>query len=127
MYKQIIICIIIVLLVIALDIWTQTYTKESVTEIIGSLNELKESVMLEKLDIAKEQIDETINKWDKRYEHLSYYIEHNELEKVKTELVGLKANVEVEQYGEAAGDIDRSIFILEHIKQKMELQIKNIF
>ena len=127
MYKKIIICIAIVFLVIVLDIWTQNYTKESVAEVIENLNALKENVMLEKLDLAKEQIDKTINKWDERYEHLSYYIEHNELEKVKTELVGLKANVEVKQYGEAVGDIDRSIFILEHIKQKMELQIKNIF
>ena len=48
-------------------------------------------------------------------------------EKVKVELVELKANIEVEQFEEATGNIDRAIYLLEHIKQKTELQVKNIF
>lgn len=125
--KQVIICICIFIFIVLLDMWTQNYTKESVAHITDNLNMLKDNVIEEEKEKSQQQLDRTIRDWDERYEYLSYYIEHNELEKVKTELVELKANIETEEYHEAATDIETSIFILEHIKQKTSVQIKNIF
>ena len=55
------------------------------------------------------------------------YIEHDELEKVETELTGLRAYIEKEEYYEALPEIDKSAYILEHIKDKSALNLKNIF
>lgn len=127
MYKQLLICLFIVILIVVVDICTQNYTKESVSHLTDDLNLLKESINNMDKENSKEQIDNTISNWDERYEYLSYYIEHDELEKVKTELVSLKANIETEEFEQGQADINRAIFILEHIKQKTALQIKNIF
>ena len=67
------------------------------------------------------------NKWNEYQEKLAYYIEHDELEKVTTELTKLKADVETENYEFAIENLDNCIFILEHIKDKSALKIVNIF
>lgn len=129
LYKEIIICIVIVVLVVTLNIWTENYTKESIMKMNDNLEILKKSMKEEDLDKKniESQIDTILDDWNTRYQNLAYYIEHDELEKVKTELISLKANIEVEAYEEGIPDLDKCVFILEHIKEKSSLQIKNIF
>ena len=59
--------------------------------------------------------------------NLGDYIEHDELEKVKTELTGLSAFLSVEEYNECICKIDTSIFILGHIQEKEEFHLRSIF
>ena len=128
-YKEIVICIVVIVIVVTLNIWTENYTKESIVKMTDRLETLKQTMNEEEQD--KENISNEINsildEWDNRYQKLAYYIEHDELEKVKTELVSLKANIDVEEYEEGMPDLDKCVFILEHIKEKSALQIKNIF
>ena len=58
---------------------------------------------------------------------MAYYIEHDELEKVRTNLTELKSHTETEEYEEAINDLDKSVFVLEHIEEKSEFNLKNIF
>ncbi len=87
----------------------------------------------ESLDVNKEQEESTKkmedieNLWEEKDETMSYYIEHNELEKVKTELTKLKANIETKDYQTAVESLDNCAFILKHIKEKSALKIVNIF
>ena len=127
MYKELIICIVVILIVVVLNIYTEKYTKESVTRITDNLDTLKLAMQEENSEETSKQINDIIEEWDNRYKKLAYYIEHDELEKVETELVALKANIEVEEYEQGMSDLNRCIFILEHIKEKSALQIKNIF
>jgi len=127
MYKEIIICAVVIIVVVILNVITENYTKESVTIITDSLETLKQAINEENNENVTKQINDIIEKWDTRYKKLAYYIEHDELEKVETELVALKANIEVEEYAQAMPDLNRCIFILDHIKEKSALQIKNIF
>lgn len=128
-YKEIIICIVVIVLVITLNIWTENYTKESIAKMSDRLETLKQAMNEEERN--KENIESQINNilddWNNRYQKLAYYIEHDELEKVKTELVSLKANIDVEEYEQGIPDLDKCVFILDHIKEKSALQIKNIF
>lgn len=128
MYKEIIICSIVIIIVVGLNILTENYTKESVALMTGNLENLKENMISEeqKEDINK-QIDDILNNWNDRHKKLAYYIEHDELEKVETELVLLKGNIEVKQYEQGIPNLSNCIFILEHIKEKTALQVKNIF
>lgn len=129
MRKEWIICIIVILLVVMTNIITQNYTKKSVEFMDEKLETLKEALLKE--DIEKENVlkemEDVMKDWKERYEKLAFFIEHDELEKVETELTSLKANIGVEQYEEGIPDLDKSIFILNHIKEKFRFNVKNIF
>ena len=131
MLKELIICIIIVISICIGNFITENYTKESVEETSTYLEELRSEIIKNEDEInsncVKKKIDEIHEKWDIRYERLAYYIEHDELEKVETELRGLKGYIEKEEYTEALSELDKSVFILEHIKDKTSVNLKNIF
>ncbi len=129
MYKELIISIIVIALVVIGNIITQNNTIKSVEEINANLSTLRSE--LTKQDVDKEKCVKYMNEvekvWEKRYETMAYYIEHNELEKAKTELTRLKADIEVKEYETGVESLDSCIFILEHIKDKTALKIANIF
>ena len=131
MTKELIISIIIVVLIFGGNAITENYTGESVDETKKSLSDLREEIVKNEdeidVNIAKEKIDKIHEQWDSRYEKLAYYIEHDELEKVKTELTGVRGYIEKEEYSEAVPELDKSVYILEHIKEKTALNLKNIF
>ncbi len=129
MYKELVISIIVIALIVVGNIITQNNTIKSVEEINTSLLTLRGE--LTNQDINKEKctkyMEEVEKVWEKRYETMAYYIEHNELEKAKTELTKLKANIETKEYQTGVESLDSCIFILEHIKDKTALKIANIF
>lgn len=127
MYKEVAISTIIIILIIILNVITQNYTKESVSFMDEKLNYLKQNILNEENNDLQDSINNLINNWKKRKDKLEYYIEHDELEKVETELMSLKANIEVEEYQEGLPDIEKAIFILNHIKEKYSFKIQNIF
>ena len=129
MYKEIIICSIVIIIVVGLNILTENYTKESVALMTGNLEDLKKNMISEEQDEEdlNNQIEDIVNNWNERHKKLAYFIEHDELEKVETELVSLKGNIEVKEYEQGIPNLNNCIFILEHIKEKTALQIKNIF
>ena len=129
MQKEVIICIIVITAIIIVNIITQNYAKEAVNTMDEKLNTLEET--LEKEEIAKEEIqgslDEVMQNWRDKYEKLAFFIEHDELEKVETQLTSLKAHIKIEEYEQAIESLETSIFILNHIKEKFRLNMKNIF
>lgn len=129
MYKELIITIIIIVLIIVGNIITQNNTNKSVDIMSQELNNLREEIIGKNIDKkhVKEHVDSVENLWDSEYEKMAYYIEHNELEKVGTELAKLKADIEVEDYNFAVENLDNCKFILEHIKDKSALKIVNVF
>lgn len=129
MKKELIICSAIVIAIILGNILTQGYTKEVVLSMDEELENLKEDLLQEEVDTEKVagKITNIREEWEKRYQKLAYFIEHDELEKVETELSSLQANIETKEYKQGIPDLQKCIFILDHIKDKSSLQIKNIF
>lgn len=129
MRKEWIICGIVIFLVIIINIITQSYTNKSVEIMDAKLEALKEKLEQEEIEqkVIQEEMQDLMKDWKERYEKLAYYIEHDELEKVETELTSLQANIEIEEYQQGVPDLEKSIFILNHIKEKFKLNIKNIF
>lgn len=129
MTKELIICVIIIALIFAGDIVTQNYTKKAVEEATQGLNELREELIKDDVDseILQTKISEISDKWNGRHKKLAYYIEHDEIEKVETDLSGVKGNIEVEEYSEATVEVDKTIYVLEHIKNKNIFNLENIF
>ena len=74
-----------------------------------------------------ERINDIENNFNEDYNKLAYFIEHEELEKVKTGIVSIKAYTKSEELGEAMNEVDKTIYILEHIVEKYKVNLKNIF
>ena len=127
--KEWLICSIVIILVVSLNIVTQKYTEESVDYIDNILKDFKETLSEDEIikEDAELKINDIMSEWQDKYNLLAYFIEHDELEKVETEITLLKANIEVEQYKAATPILDTCAFILNHIKDKFTLEIKNIF
>jgi len=129
MRREWIICIIVIFIVTVTNIITQNYTNKSVEYINDKLGVLKEELMKETVEKEKveEQIEDITKIWKDKYEKLAYFIEHDELEKAETELTSLSAYINIEEYQEGIPELEKSIFVLNHIKEKFKLNIKNIF
>lgn len=129
MHKELIICIAVIISVIIINFITQSYAQESVNVMDEGLNKLEEALKNE--DITENEIQEKMDKvmenWKDKYEKLAFFIEHDELEKVETELTSLRAHISTEEYEDAVEALEKSIFILNHIKEKFRLNMKNIF
>ena len=128
MFKEIFICILILSMIFVGNYITQSYTLKSVNEISSNLVEIKDEMQKENIESKKvnDKIGEMSNNLERRHDKLSYYIEHNEIEKLETELTSLKSYVEVEQYDEAINEIDRALILLNHIKDKYEFNMKTV-
>ena len=127
MHKELIICIILVILIIIGDIITQNYTKNTVNYITNELETLKQGL----IEKSKEQADDKINKidekWNEAHDKLSYYIEHDELEKVETNFTACKSLAKTEEYEQAISELEKTVYILAHITDKYSFDLVNIF
>lgn len=127
MHKELIICIILVTLIIIGDIITQNYTKNTVNYITNELETLKQGL----IEKSKEQADDKINKidekWNEAHDKLAYYIEHDELEKVETNFTACKSLAKTEEYEQAISELEKTVYILEHITDKYSFDLVNIF
>ena len=129
MTKEILILGIILALIFVGEFITENYTKETIDKISHDLMEMRSQIVNDKkinVDDDKKNIDDINSYIKSRHDKLSYYIEHNELNKVRTELVILESDIDVEDYQDAVVRIDNSISILNLIKEKSKFNLKNI-
>lgn len=127
MYKEFMIIIIVILLVVCIDVVTNNYTKDSVQYISNELNVLREYILNVDKESAINKMQEIKEKWKERYNILAFYIEHDELEKVETQMTGLAANINTGEFEDCISYLDTTIFILEHIQEKEEFHLRSIF
>ena len=133
MKKEMIICIFIVLVIVIANIVTQNYTTKTVGELNSKLEALETEItdIGENEDIAKDsvknKIEEVEKYWEDVHSKLAYYIEHDELEKVETDIVGINSSIETNDYEQVLSKIDESKFILRHIEDKYAFTLENVF
>lgn len=131
MIKETVICIIIVVLIVVSNILTQNYTVDSVEELSNSLSELKVELEKDEENIDKDEMKGKIQSveddWKNKHEKLAYFIEHDELEKVETNITSLKSFILTNEYSEAISELDKSIFVLKHIEEKYAFNLQNVF
>ena len=131
MKKELIICIIIIILIIIGNILTEKYTANTAKSILESLSQLREEIINNFENVNREDSLEKVKKieedWRKYYYLLAYFIEHDELEKIETSLIGVESYLEAEEYGEGIAKIDETVFILQHIEKKYKVSLQNVF
>ena len=131
MKKEAIITIVIIIMIIIAEYITKNYTKQVFSKVENELNLLKEEILDDKNANNKEYLikrTESIKEdWEKDNELLSYYLEHDELEKVNTQIVLIKGYLESDSLQDSIPDLEECIFILKHIQEKEAFNLKNIF
>lgn len=129
MYRELIIIVMVIFMVVIGNVITQNNTIEAVGQISGQLTTLRQEIEKEEAsqEKAKKQMEKVEEIWKEKYCQMAFYIEHNELEKVQTELTKLKADIDMEEYAQGVENLENCIFILEHIKDKSALKVVNIF
>lgn len=126
MSKEIVITIVILLSIILLNVCVGKYVDGKLNHVLDSLSELRSLIEEQKYDEANKKIEEIDEDWQKHDNFLSFFIEHDELEKVMTEYTSLKTYFELEQE-EAFEALDKMAFIIKHIEEKDDIRLKNIF
>lgn len=127
MKKEIIICIVIIVLIIITNIISQNFTKECVEYITNNLYKLEEMLLEGNTNDFYQKINDIDEKWHEFQGVLAFYIEHDELEKVETKIANIKGLEKTSNYEEMLPQIEESIFLLEHIRDKHVLTARNIF
>lgn len=57
---------------------------------------------------------------------MAFYIDHGEIEQIKAQLVIIKAGIRESDSSFLYEEIKRTIFIIEHLKEKIEFNLENI-
>ena len=131
MWKEVIICGVIITTIFIGNQITQNYSVETIEELTKQLEELKKEMYQkqENVDSEKnnEKMDDIFKQWNERHDKLAYYIEHDELEKVETNLTSLKSYIKSNEYAEAVSELDKSVFVLKHIEDKYVFNLQNVF
>lgn len=129
MYKELIISAVIVISIFVLDSITQKYTDDAINDAIQDLTTIKQA--LQEDNINEEEVvksaAENYDKWLQYHKTLAFYIEHNELEKVETNYVSGNSFIENAKYEDALSELEKTIFILQHINDKYSVNLENIF
>lgn len=126
MKKELIISIIIIFVIVIGDKLMDKYTDESFDVISEKLSVLKEN-MDSTNDEKKRMMSEINKEWDKRFDILTCFLEHDELEKIKTGLVNTSSGLEVYDDKYVYEELNKTIYIINHIKNKEACRVDNIF
>lgn len=128
MYKELVICIILVITIFLLNGMTQKYTQSKTTELSEELNDLKQKIETgENLEEKKSSMNQIYSKWQEFHDISAIYIEHNELEKVENNMISCKNFIEQDIKDMSLNELDKIIFGLEHINDKYAFKLINIF
>ena len=127
MLKEAVICIVIVISILGLEYYTQSFTAKTVNEITGIFSKIEDNIIKRDNEQAKRDIENIWSKWEEKQKKLAFYIEHDELEKVHTAIVTMKSYVDTEDYSSAMAELEEGKFVLEHIQEKNSFNLQNIF
>lgn len=148
--REIWLLIIILIIIIALELITNFIANRSIDGILGKLSELKENLqnvekneeltlsLENKNELELEEVDKEIdgiiedisnlkNDWFKEEKKLSFFAEHDELEKISYAITILEENAINNEYNNALENLVEAKYWLEHVKEKDSFRLKNIF
>lgn len=127
MYKEIIISIVIIIIVLLGDFFSQHHIEKCVDEIKENLFTLKSNLEMENKTEIENDLENITKKIDKFHESSAYYIEHDELEKVENDFTACKSLANTGNFDFAISELNKTVFVLEHIADKYAFNLENIF
>ena len=123
MKKIFFLCAGIVIIIIAGEFFLQRKTFENFDYMIDLLNDIDEK---NDTNTKLENIEKIESFWKNKYLLMAFYIDHVELEKIKSQIVVIKAGIEKHDEPFVHEEIKRTIYMIEHIKDKIVIKADNI-
>lgn len=114
-------------IIIMLEIVTGNCTDEFIDKTAKDLDDLKTSLLQENSEEIKKKSEKLSNTWDESEIKLCYFIEHDELEKISSKIAIISENSINSEYKLALEDAIETKYLLEHVKDKLKLKMKNVF
>ena len=128
MIRDLFIIAIIIICVIIGTIYTQNLLGENTDILLADSEDLQKDIHS---NIEKEEINNNANeiyrKWREISEKWSVIVDHQEIDLIEKALISVKSTIETEEYKRSIQKIQESTYLIGHIKDKEELNIKNIF
>lgn len=127
--KETIIIIIIFIIIFGGAFYVQNFLNNTSDTLVSKLEDLKTN--MEKGKITEEEMknksDEIYGEWEDINEKWSVIVLHDEIDLIETSLIRMKSKIKTGYINESMEDLDTSIFLLKHIKEKEKTSLKNIF
>ena len=127
--KEITIIILILIIIFGGAIYTQKFLNGTADMLVSKLENLKTDLENKSKEqkILEEQTDEIYGEWEDINEKWSVIVLHDEIDLIETSLIRMKSKIKTGSLDESMEDLDTSIFLLKHIKEKEKTSLKNIF
>ena len=127
--REITIIIIILIIIFGGAIYTQKYLNDTVNVLVGKLEDLKTAIEENKTGEQElnQKSDDIYGEWEKINEKWSVIVLHDEIDLIETSLIRMKSKIKTGDIEGSMEDLDTSIFLVKHIKEKEKTSLKNIF
>lgn len=127
--KEIIIIIVILIIIFCSAYYVQNFLDNTTYTLVSKLEDLKKDI--EKGNIQEAELmqksDEIYGEWEDINEKWSVIVLHDEIDLIETALIRMKSKIKTNKIDESMEDLDTSIFLVKHIKEKEKTSLKNIF
>ena len=123
MKKILTICILIILIVISSDFFIKKRIFKDFDYIISMLNTIDEK---NNKEIRTKEIDNLYSFIENEHLLMAFYIDHVELKNIKTQIIIIKASVDESDDAFLHEEVQRTIFNINHLKQKIDFKLENI-
>lgn len=124
------IIILSILIIIFLGAYiTQQFLNNTADLLVSKLEDLKSGIEEGKKEEKEmiEKTDEIYSEWEEINERWSVIVLHDEIDLIETSLIRMKSKIKTGEVQESMEDLDTSIFLIKHIKEKEKTSLKNIF
>ena len=126
-WKKNFLVISIIIIVIALDLLLYFKTDKLMENTRNDLLKLEKKIDENEIEDSKKEAEKINKNWEKTENTLSFFIEHEEVEKVSLKMAIIEENTKNEEFKSALEDIAETKHLLKHIADKYNLTLKNIF
>lgn len=127
--KEFVIIITILIIIFGGALYTQNYLNNSSNILVSKLENLKTDLESKNKNQQRleEQADKIYGEWENVNKKWSVVVLHDEIDLIETSLIRMKSKIKTGSLDESMEDLDTSIFLLKHIKEKEKTSLKNIF
>ncbi len=123
MKKVIVLCIVIVVSIIISDYIIKNNICSNFNYIISILERIDNE---NDNNIREDKVSEIEAIVRDRYLLMAFYIDHGELEKIRSQIVTIKAGIDESDESFLHEEIKKTIFIINHLKEKIDFKLENI-
>lgn len=126
-WKKIVLVVSILIIVIALDLLLYFKTDKLMEDTRGDLSNLEKTIDSKDIEKSKKEAESLNRNWENTENTLSFFIEHEEVEKISLKIAIIEENTKNEEFESALEDIAETKHLLKHIESKYNLTLKNLF